>query len=126
MICIKNLRFSSRPGAKVGCQGPPGCARAQPCIHHVCTVLCIPPNEYEVHVFNSVHKSWRILCCTNWMTFCHLQGCYCAVKRNWNSWTSPLFDLIDPWPLTPIAYMIEHSTQYRIDCKSCINEGCIQ
>ena len=30
MICMKNLRFSSRPGAKVRRQGPPGSARAQP------------------------------------------------------------------------------------------------
>ena len=31
MICMKNLSFSSRPRAKVRCQGPPGSARAQPC-----------------------------------------------------------------------------------------------
>ena len=31
MICMKNLRFSSRPGTKVGCQRPPGSARARPC-----------------------------------------------------------------------------------------------
>ena len=31
MICMKNVRFSSCPGAKVGRQGPPGSARAQPC-----------------------------------------------------------------------------------------------
>ena len=30
MICMKNLRFSSRPRAKVGCEGLPGSARAQP------------------------------------------------------------------------------------------------
>ena len=30
MICMKNLRFSSRPRAKVRRQGPPGSARAQP------------------------------------------------------------------------------------------------
>ena len=30
MICMKSLRFSSRPKAKVRCQGPPGSARAQP------------------------------------------------------------------------------------------------
>ena len=30
MICMKNLRFSSRPGAKVRRQGPPGSARVQP------------------------------------------------------------------------------------------------
>ena len=29
---MKNLRFSSRPRAKVRLQGPPGSARAQPCI----------------------------------------------------------------------------------------------
>ena len=29
MICMKNLRFSSCPGAKVGCQGSLGFARAQ-------------------------------------------------------------------------------------------------
>ena len=28
MICMKNLRFSSLPRAKVRCQGPPGSARA--------------------------------------------------------------------------------------------------
>lgn len=28
-ICMKNVRFSSRQGAKVRCQGPPGAARAQ-------------------------------------------------------------------------------------------------
>ena len=32
MICMKKLRFSSRPRAKVRHQGPPGSARAQPCI----------------------------------------------------------------------------------------------
>ena len=32
MTCMKNLRFSSRPRAKIRCQGPPGSARAQPCI----------------------------------------------------------------------------------------------
>ena len=31
MICMKNLRFSSRLRAKVRRQGPPGSARAQPC-----------------------------------------------------------------------------------------------
>ena len=30
MICMKNLRFSSCPRAKVRCQGPLGSARAQP------------------------------------------------------------------------------------------------
>ena len=30
MICMKTLRFSSRPRAKVRRQGPPGSARAQP------------------------------------------------------------------------------------------------
>ena len=30
MICMKNLRFPSRPRAKVRRQGPPGSARAQP------------------------------------------------------------------------------------------------
>ena len=30
VICMKNLRFSSRPRAKVRRQGPPGSARAQP------------------------------------------------------------------------------------------------
>ena len=33
MICIKNLKFSGRPGAKDGCQRPPGSARAQPWNH---------------------------------------------------------------------------------------------
>ena len=32
MICMKNMRFSSRPRARVRRQGPPGSARAQPCI----------------------------------------------------------------------------------------------
>ena len=31
MICMKEVRFSSRLSAKVRCQGPPGSARAQPC-----------------------------------------------------------------------------------------------
>ena len=31
MICMKKVRFSSHPRAKVRCQGPPGSARAQPC-----------------------------------------------------------------------------------------------
>ena len=57
----------------------------------------------------SVQKSWIILCCTNWMTFCHLQGCYHAVERNWNSWiTFPLFD----WPLAIDTYM--YSVQNRL------------
>ena len=30
MICMKELRFPSRPRAKVRRQGPPGSARAQP------------------------------------------------------------------------------------------------
>ena len=32
MICMKNLRFSICPSAKVRRQGPPGSARAQPCL----------------------------------------------------------------------------------------------
>ena len=32
MNCMKNLRFSSRPSAKVRRQGPPGSARSQPLI----------------------------------------------------------------------------------------------
>ena len=32
MICMKNLRFSSCPRAKGRRQGPPGSARAQPCL----------------------------------------------------------------------------------------------
>ena len=32
MMCMKNMRFSSHPRAKVRRQGPPGSARAQPCI----------------------------------------------------------------------------------------------
>ena len=43
MICMKNVRFSSRPRAKVRCQGPPGSARAQPWIlSFICTssLLC--------------------------------------------------------------------------------------
>ena len=35
MICMKNLRFSSRPRAKVRRQGPPGSARAQPWLRTV-------------------------------------------------------------------------------------------
>ena len=35
MICMLNLRFSSRPGAKVRHQGPPGSARAQLCCYTV-------------------------------------------------------------------------------------------
>ena len=35
MICMKNLRFSSRPRSKVRRQGPPGSARAQPWALHV-------------------------------------------------------------------------------------------
>ena len=31
MICMKEVRFSSRLSAKVRYQGPPGSARAQPC-----------------------------------------------------------------------------------------------
>ena len=31
MICMKKLRFPSRPRAKVRCQGSPGSSRAQPC-----------------------------------------------------------------------------------------------
>ena len=34
MICMKKVRFSSRPRAKVRRQGPPGSARAQPCGLH--------------------------------------------------------------------------------------------
>ena len=51
MICMKNLWFSSRPRAKVGRQGPPGSARAQPCpvvpcpcasviLRIICTLFC--------------------------------------------------------------------------------------
>ena len=32
MICLKKLRFSSCPRAKIGRQGPLGSARAQPCL----------------------------------------------------------------------------------------------
>ena len=42
MICMKNLRFSSRLRAKVRCQGPPGSARAQPCRSEgMCCSSCI-------------------------------------------------------------------------------------
>ena len=34
MICMRNLRFSSRQGAKVRRQGPPGSARAHPVYSH--------------------------------------------------------------------------------------------
>ena len=33
MICMKNLRFSSRPRIKVRRHGPPGSAKAQPCFY---------------------------------------------------------------------------------------------
>ena len=39
MICMKELRFPSRPTAKVRHQGPPGSARAQPCLGHLTTTL---------------------------------------------------------------------------------------
>ena len=41
MICVKNLRFSSCPRAKVRRQGPPDSARAQPCPITVFNFFCI-------------------------------------------------------------------------------------
>ena len=32
MICMKKVRFSNRSRAKVRCQGPPGSAKARPCM----------------------------------------------------------------------------------------------
>ena len=37
MICMKKVRFVSRPRAKVRRQGPPGSARAQPCVPLIVT-----------------------------------------------------------------------------------------
>ena len=37
MICMKNLTFSSRPGAKVRLQGLPSSARARPCSCYICS-----------------------------------------------------------------------------------------
>ena len=42
VIFMKNLRFSSRPRAKVRRQGPPGFARAQPCSGNTNSDLSLP------------------------------------------------------------------------------------
>ena len=44
MICMKNLRFSSRPRSKVRRQGPLGSARAQPWALHVMMEI------YQLHI----------------------------------------------------------------------------
>ena len=43
MICMKNLRFSSLPRAKVRWQGPPGSARAAP---KFCLLLSLEQSDF--------------------------------------------------------------------------------
>ena len=47
MSCMKKLRFSSRPRAKVRHQGPPGSARAQPCFNDG-EIVGHPSNTSEI------------------------------------------------------------------------------
>jgi len=48
---MKNLKFSSRPGAKVGRQGPPGSARAQPWTTKEKTTFDLLLNSLNLNVF---------------------------------------------------------------------------
>ena len=52
MICVKNLRFPSRLTAKVGRQGPPGSARAQPRWNKI--IVSFDQPEFE--------ETWLQLC----------------------------------------------------------------
>ena len=56
MICMKNLRFSSRPRAKVRRQGPPGSARAQPWSP---TIIIGFPNTYPLD--SDLSRGYRYL-----------------------------------------------------------------
>ena len=49
MICTKNLKFSSHPRAKVRHQGPPGSARAQPCVYTQFKIWVISYNSIYVN-----------------------------------------------------------------------------
>ena len=66
MICMKNLRFSSRPRAKVRRQEPPGSARAQPWWRNAAEGLihvhfCHGLNKHLSHSFTR-HKIQHLLC----------------------------------------------------------------
>ena len=55
MICMKNLRFSSRLRAKGKHHGPPGSVRAQPCnnnelLNKTCYVLLMVFGDYCIEV----------------------------------------------------------------------------
>ena len=55
MICMKNLRFSSRLRAKGKRHGPPGSVRAQPCnnnelLNKTCYVLLMVFGDYCIEV----------------------------------------------------------------------------
>ena len=52
MIFMKNLRFSSCPGAKVRRQGQPGSARAQPWL----LLTCFVGNSLDIVVLSSSRK----------------------------------------------------------------------
>ena len=53
MICMKNRRFSSCPGAKARRQGPPGSARAQPCDTFQFVDLC---NKNSTNLHCNLHE----------------------------------------------------------------------
>ena len=55
MICMKNLRLSSRLRAKVMPQGPPGSARAQPGPVKPANNLSVFVNTYSLHVSCKVY-----------------------------------------------------------------------
>ena len=72
MICMKKVRLSSRPRAKVRCQGPLGSARAQPCVTD-CYFFCHLSSVDKTRLFEkllldsylsfTVHELVVIGCC---------------------------------------------------------------
>ena len=60
MICKIKLRFFSHPRAKVRRQGPPGCARAQPCDCNILLLFqadCMPQNKTQMKT-DPADKLW--------------------------------------------------------------------
>ena len=62
MICMKEVRFFSRPTAKVRSQGPPGSARARPWFDRVVSVFESGLNWSDRVTSQMTGKVWAVLC----------------------------------------------------------------
>ena len=90
MICMKNLRFSSRPRAKVRRQEPPGSARAQPWWRNAAEGLihvhfCHGQNKHLSHSFTR-HKIQHLLCIIA-HNHSHIDILVLAAYRMFVTWT---------------------------------------